>query len=372
MHIRPSAGWFVLLVVILSCEFAIGETPRIEDVQQSNSALFRDILLALDLSTSEAHITSHLKSNNVSSALRVAKNTYELLSRERGADYSLTLMFGQIVEDLERVNSWDAARQIAYCDLHRERCDLESTDSTTFDAEAAARILPKHLSILNDTIGKDSLSYITTLTLLATTDGIQRNFESMRDRFAEAVPLIEKHLGKQGSAYANAIEGLGMAHLKLGSLPEAEKLLETSLAVHEQAWGKQSGAYVGALINLSTLRLKQRRLDDAESSAKQAMELSSGFGGGHAAMHGSCHRQLGETYLALKRFAEADLCFTKAITSFEADAVSLRDALEETYALRAKSLRNLDRSDEAAVYQAKADSLRRPGRKRSDSTFPPK
>jgi len=173
--------------------------------------------------------------------------------------------------------------------------------------------------------GVNSMNLLTPLTALAKFYRDERKFAQAESLMERVLAIQEKSLGPNDVALADTLDCLSQDCLSQNHKSlKAELLAKRSLAISERFHGNNYVALLSRLEELAVIFQGQGRYAEAEPLLKRCLvirENAHAFGTGFYDLHwvADGFSQLAKTICKLKRFAEAEALFKKAIALNEAN-----------------------------------------------------
>jgi CHAT domain-containing protein/tetratricopeptide (TPR) repeat protein len=139
-------------------------------------------------------------------------------------------------------------------------------------------------------------------------------------KFAEALPLLEKHRdavkaqrGENHPEYAEALKRLAQLHAIAGRHAQAEPLLRQALDIEEKAYGAEDLRLAGDFENLGGLLTNAGRYAEAETVLRRALSIYEKKSGPEHPDTAVCLKRLGTVLKKAKRLEEAEALFRRAV-----------------------------------------------------------
>ena len=129
--------------------------------------------------------------------------------------------------------------------------------------------------------------------------------------------MARSALGPDDLRVAMILEELGTVYFAQKRYPEAESLLQQSLAVREQDSGKMHPSLAGSLNDLAGFAIQDGRFDEAEQLLKRALHILEESVDADLSDTAMAMHNLGDFYTGQKRFSEAKALYQRAILAWE-------------------------------------------------------
>ena len=227
-----------------------------------------------------------------------------------------------------------------------------------------------------------------------------------QNRFAEAEPLLKEAVAIQLARLprphlrtASHIANLAAVNYKLGRLVEAESLYRVGIGTMRAVHGPRHGTIGGHLLGLAAVIEDQGRAEEGMATMQEALQMLIATLGpdhptvanAHNTLGSTLHKagryaealprfeaavairrkrlppgdaelggsiaSVGESLLELKRYREAEPHFHEALGIFQPNAPRVAPALKRLLEQTARLHRLTNRPEEAARFQARADSV---------------
>jgi len=227
------------------------------------------------------------------------------------------------------------------------------------DYQAALSSFRGAQRLYKQVLGDDDVWSIATLTQIAQTEQRAANFKEMKTIWTDLEPRMKVLYGEKSPCYANAVQSLGIANLSLGSHEEAEGQLRRSLEIHQAAFGAESYEVTISHFYLADSYNQRSQFSKAEPEAKIAATVLARSLPEKYPEYVLALWQLAKSYRGQGKHTDAVATSARAIELIETfrrpppDAI-YADMLDDYVA----SLQKLNRSEEAADYAARVESLR--------------
>lgn len=216
----------------------------------------------------------------------------------------------------------------------------------------------RSLAIREKVLGPEHIDVANTLNNLALLKNDQGKYEEAEPLHHRALAIKEKALGSDHPSVATNLNNLAMLYYAQGKYAEAEPLFSRALAIHEKILGPEHPTLATGLNNLAALYRAQGKYLEAEPLYKRSLTIrENSLGQNHPDVAGSLNN-FALFYYARGNYIEAERLFERSLKILQ-DALGLNHPNVAT-ALRnyALLLRAMERNDEAAEMEARADAIR--------------
>jgi serine/threonine protein kinase len=146
----------------------------------------------------------------------------------------------------------------------------QSSESELPEAE---RLLNEALGIYTETTGPTSVEVGAVYAHLANIRMWEFKWTQAENLLEQANAIFSDRLARTHPDYFTTLGLLGYAKLQLGSLDEAEKLINESLQLQRQVFGEASPMVASALQNLAMLHEKQKLYPRAIENLREALAI---------------------------------------------------------------------------------------------------
>ena len=170
---------------------------------------------------------------------------------------------------------------------------------------------------------------MASLYLLYRDDDVERHDKLAEEHFKKAIELQSTKDEPDKVLLADAYNGLGVLRIHQGDYDAAVTLLKQAVDVDPF----NPGAYM-AWGNLGWAYQELGKIEDAQKALLRSVKLNSGFCVGHY--------RLGSTYLATKKYEDADQALTQALEAHESC-----ETFQDAWHLRGEARMNLGHRDDA-------------------------
>lgn len=141
------------------------------------------------------------------------------------------------------------------------------------DPPAAAALLAEARTLANEHYGADSLSMALIHFQAATAASDYRDFETSAREFRVALDIYEARLGRQHGATLNALNNLGVLHMRAGEAERAEQVFRELIDLSERKYGREHRSVAANYQNLGTVVGRQGRFAEAVPLHRRAHEI---------------------------------------------------------------------------------------------------
>ncbi len=193
---------------------------------------------------------------------------------------------------------------------------------------------------------------------------------SVRDVLLAAEPQIDRELGDQPRVQAALFEAVGRVFYNLGSLDDAERILERARELWRSAAGPDAAAGADTLDLLAGVQINRGGLEQALELHERGRELRRAAHGAGSLEEAKSWIEVGHAQLLLNRLPAAETSVRRALAAFRehGDAGYEEHRIEARYLLARVHLRQ-DRPDlaEPLYHQVLADAREHLGRYHPDT-----
>lgn len=215
-------------------------------------------------------------------------------------------------------------------------------------------LLKRALAIREKAFGPEHPEVAVSLNALANFYGRQGNHAEAEPLHKRALAIKEKALGPDHPDVGKSLNDLALIYEAQGKYAVAEPLIRRSLAIREKALGPDHPGMAQILNNLGLVLTKQGKLTEAEPLLLRALEIAqTAFGAGHPHV-ATLNDSLATLRYRQGNHEEAERLYIQAAEILEKASDG---NLPEVIANRARMLRELGRTDEAARLEARAAAL---------------
>ena len=183
------------------------------------------------------------------------------------------------------------------------------------DRAGAEKLFRETLEVTIKSSGPQHPDVAMSLTNLAQTVNERGDHKAAEAMFRQALAIGQASLGRDHPANARHLSGLASALRLGGKLAEAEARNQEALAISRPALGVDHPVVARQEVGLARIYLDQGRPADAEPLLRHALEAQQRNASAGAAADwrlGMTQSLLGDAYMRLSRFAEAEACLLRA------------------------------------------------------------
>jgi len=171
----------------------------------------------------------------------------------------------------------------------------------------AEKLLNEALGMYNETVGMKSLEVGEVFAHLANVRMWDGEWTEAEKLLQQATAIFsEQHLARTNPNYFTTLGLLGYAKLQLGSLSEAEKLINESLELQRQVFGNVNPMVATALQNLAVLHEKQEQYPLAIENLREALAIKDKFSSKQDPDKGYLLDSIANLYFRMGNFPEAE------------------------------------------------------------------
>lgn len=306
----------------------------------------------------EQRISLHFAANNFAEERQAREEYAAFLEKVFGANDWRTVTQRLYHASAERISKLMPDQQ-ALIVKARESSNDGARLKGRRDYPAALSSFREALRLYKQVLGDDDVWSIATLTEIAQTEQRAANFKEMKAIWTDLTPRMKALYGERSPCYANAVQALGIANLSLGAHEDAEGQIRRSLEIHQAAFGAESYEAIISHFYLADSYNQRSQFSKAEPEAKTAATVLARSLPEKYPEYVLALWQLAKSYRGQGKHADAVATSARAIELIEAfrrlppNAI-YADMLDDY----AASLRKLNRTEEAADYAARAETLR--------------
>jgi CHAT domain-containing protein/Flp pilus assembly protein TadD len=161
-------------------------------------------------------------------------------------------------------------------------------------------------------LGKEHLSYATSLNNLGVLYYAMGNYAEAEKYYAEAKEIREKVLGKEHPDYATSLNNLGGLYKTMGNYAETEKYYAEAKEIREKVLGKEHPGYAGSLNNLGALYGTMGNYAEAEKYYVESKEIIEKVLGKEHPSYALSLNNLGRLYKTMGNYAEAEKYYAES------------------------------------------------------------
>ncbi len=242
--------------------------------------------------------------------------------------------------------------------------DKRVTDTLSRLAEAhlnlgemaeAEELYRRALPLQRKLTGVDSEQVATILQNLGSIYQDVGRVDEAEAAYNEALKMRETVLGLDHPEYADTLVNFASLRRQMGHDAEAEDLNKRALALCQKA--KQLRCVATVFDNLGSLYFEKGRLDEALDVYSKGRATWVTIGGKEHLDYAISTANLARVYTQLKRYKDAEPLLKETLPIFEMAYGQDGAPLAGYYKGYARLLTNLNRSDEAEVYERKATAI---------------
>lgn len=275
------------------------------------------------------------------SILDAAENFYQVRQYKPAEIYFLDAKLSYEAEGI--------TNNINYSKVH---ADLGLLYATMGRYNSAEYYTSEALSIREQTLGKDSKAYASSLNNLAVLYQETARFNESEKYFDEALQVVKEQLGAESQEYAIVLNNQAILFSEIGRTEQAVNKLNTAIAILdklkkkvvrnqvsfqsnlallyqqtgklteaeaiylklEKMLGSKDPFYAGVLNNLALLYVQMEQTDKVENYLKRSADVYKTRFGEQNPNYAKVLNDLGNFYRAQGRFAEAEENLTRALT----------------------------------------------------------
>ncbi len=165
--------------------------------------------------------------------------------------------------------------------------------------------------------GEDSLQRASARIRLASTMTLVGEYESSEANFLAAMPVMERHLGRDHSATVAALSNFSFLMMQSGDLNRAEPLFLDLLTRQRSLFGERSRQVADSSQNLGAMYARQGRFADAIEHLARAHDIYSSILNDGNYVIGFPLLTLAYSYIELDRPADAEPIAREALAIFK-------------------------------------------------------
>lgn len=275
------------------------------------------------------------------SILDAAENFYQVRQYKPAEIYFLDAKLSYEAEGI--------TNNINYSKVH---ADLGLLYATMGRYNSAEYYTSEALSIREQTLGKDSKAYASSLNNLAVLYQETARFNESEKYFDEALQVVKEQLGAESQEYAIVLNNQAILFSEIGRTEQAVSKLNTAIAILdklkkkvvrnqvsfqsnlallyqqtgklteaeaiylklEKMLGSKDPFYAGVLNNLALLYVQMEQTDKVENYLKRSADVYKTRFGDQNPNYAKVLNDLGNFYRTQGRFAEAEENLTRALT----------------------------------------------------------
>ncbi len=248
--------------------------------------------------------------------------------------------------------SYENARITNNINYSKVHADLGLLYATMGRYNTAEYFTTEALSLREQTLGKNSKAYASSLNNVAVLYQETARFNESEKYFEEALQTVQAQLGNESQEYATVLNNQAILFSKIGRIDNAVEKLNTAIAILEKlnkkdlrnqvglqsnlallyqqrgkypeaeaiylklekALGSNSPYYAGVLNNLALLYIQMNKMDKVEDFLKRSAAVYKTKFGDQNPNYAKVLNDLGNFYRIQGRFDEAEKSLTDALT----------------------------------------------------------